>query len=151
MPQHNNVFLLALTNKNSNVCLILVFLYQLVSVRSSAVCQVLWSSAPLTLVSPLCRHDRPLPQVFKEYFGTLEEESIRDNFVVIYELLDEVMDFGWPQVTETKILKEFIMQVGNKLERAQPSLPPQAVRRWPCRVFTRRPCVAGMCQLRAAC
>ena len=58
----------------------------------------------------------------------MEEESIRDNFVVIYELLDEVMDFGWPQVTETKILKEFIMQVGNKLERAQPSLPPQAVR-----------------------
>lgn len=71
----------------------------------------------------------PATQVFKEYFGTLEEESIRDNFVVIYELLDEVMDFGWPQVTETKILKEFIMQVGNKLERAQPTLPPQAVRR----------------------
>ena len=25
-------------------------------------------------------------------------QSIRDNFVLIYELLDEVMDFGYPQV-----------------------------------------------------
>lgn len=32
-------------------------------------------------------------QVFTEYFKDVEEESIRDNFVVIYELLDEMMDF----------------------------------------------------------
>jgi len=30
-------------------------------------------------------------QILREYFGELEEESIRDNFVLIYELLDEVM------------------------------------------------------------
>jgi len=30
------------------------------------------------------------------YFKELEEESIRDNFVVIYELLDEMMDNGFP-------------------------------------------------------
>jgi len=41
---------------------------------------------------PLCM------QVFTEYFKELEEESIRDNFVIIYELLDELMDFGYPQV-----------------------------------------------------
>jgi AP-1 complex subunit mu len=39
-------------------------------------------------------------QVFSEYFKELEEESIRDNFVIIYELLDELMDFGYPQVTD---------------------------------------------------
>lgn len=49
-------------------------------------------------------------QVFVEYFKELEEESIRDNFVLIYELLDELMDFGYPQTTETKILQEFITQ-----------------------------------------
>lgn len=32
--------------------------------------------------------------VLKDYFRELEEESIRDNFVVIYELLDEMMDWG---------------------------------------------------------
>ena len=47
-----------------------------------------------------------LTQVFSEYFKELEEESIRDNFVIVYELLDEMMDFGYPQTTETKILQE---------------------------------------------
>lgn len=45
-------------------------------------------------------------QVLSEYFKELEEESIRDNFVIIYELLDEMMDFGFPQTTESKILQE---------------------------------------------
>ena len=45
-------------------------------------------------------------KVLVEYFKELEEESIRDNFVLIYELLDEIMDFGYPQTTETKILQE---------------------------------------------
>jgi len=45
-------------------------------------------------------------QIFLEYFKELEEESIRDNFVLIYELLDEVMDFGFPQTTDSKILQE---------------------------------------------
>ena len=47
-------------------------------------------------------------QVFKEYFKELEEESIRDNFVIIYELMDEMMDFGYPQITEPKILQEYV-------------------------------------------
>lgn len=45
-------------------------------------------------------------QVLTEYFKEVEEESIRDNFVIIYELLDEMMDFGYPQTTESKILQE---------------------------------------------
>ena len=45
-------------------------------------------------------------QVMIEYFKELEEESIRDNFVVIYELLDELLDFGYPQTTDSKILQE---------------------------------------------
>jgi len=62
-------------------------------------------------------------QVFVDYFRELEEESIRDNFVLIYELLDELMDFGYPQSTETKILQEYITQQGQKLEVA-PKPPP---------------------------
>jgi len=66
-----------------------------------------------------------LVQIFVEYFKELEEESIRDNFVLIYELLDEVMDFGFPQTTDSKILQEFITQDGHKLEIAP--RPPMAV------------------------
>ncbi|XP_050403424.1 AP-1 complex subunit mu-1 isoform X1 [Patella vulgata] len=64
-------------------------------------------------------------QIFIEYFKEMEEESIRDNFVCIYELLDEVMDFGYPQTTDTKILQEYITQEGHKLEMAP--RPPMAV------------------------
>ncbi|KAF6032525.1 hypothetical protein EB796_009126 [Bugula neritina] len=41
-----------------------------------------------------------LANIFVEYFKELEEESIKDNFVLVYELLDEVMDFGLPQTTD---------------------------------------------------
>lgn len=37
-----------------------------------------------------------LVSVLVEYFKELEEESVRDNFVIIYELLDEMMDDGYP-------------------------------------------------------
>lgn len=76
--RHNNLYVLALTKRNSNAAEILLFLHKLV-------------------------------EVFTEYFKELEEESIRDNFVVIYELLDEMMDYGYPQTTESKILQEYVI------------------------------------------
>ena len=48
------------------------------------------------------------------YFGVLEEDTIRDNFVLIYELLDEIIDYGYPQTTDIKILKEYITTQSNK-------------------------------------
>eukprot|EP00729_Bicosta_minor_P010050 gene10050-35237_t len=67
-----------------------------------------------------------LIEVFKTYFGELEEESIRDNFIIIYELLDEVMDFGYPQYMEGSILQEYITQQGRKVEARAPK-PPMAL------------------------
>ncbi|CUM50504.1 unnamed protein product [Debaryomyces tyrocola] len=71
-----------------------------------------------------------LIEVLTEYFKVLEEESIRDNFVIIYELLDEMMDFGHPQTSDTQILKQYITQDYFKLIR-KTSLrivqPPNAV------------------------
>ncbi|TRY66693.1 hypothetical protein DNTS_011623 [Danionella cerebrum] len=64
-----------------------------------------------------------LVEVFSEYFKELEEESIQDNFVVVYELLDELMDFGFPQTTDSKILQEYITQQGTKLEVAKTKVP----------------------------
>jgi len=39
---------------------------------------------------------------------------VKNNFVLIYELLDELLDFGYPQNTDTGILKTFITQQGIK-------------------------------------
>jgi AP-1 complex subunit mu len=43
-------------------------------------------------------------QVLLDYFKVLDEETVRDNFVIIYELLDEMMDNGYPQTTESKVM-----------------------------------------------
>ena len=44
--------------------------------------------------------------VFTAYFDTkFTEDSLRNNFVLIYELLDEMMDFGYPQLTTVNHLK----------------------------------------------
>ncbi|KAI5307115.1 hypothetical protein KEM56_004324 [Ascosphaera pollenicola] len=90
--RHSNLYLLALTKRNTNAAEILLFLHKIV-------------------------------EVFTEYFKELEEESIRDNYVIIYELLDEMMDFGYPQTTESKILQEYITQESHKLEvQARPPI-----------------------------
>jgi len=93
---HQNVYLCAVTTRNTNIALILTFLNR-------------------------------LAQVFKDYFGSLEEESIRDNFVVIYELLDETMDHGLPQSLDSNILRSFITQSGNRMAEDSKSKPPVAL------------------------
>lgn len=58
-----------------------------------------------------------LKNILIDYFKNLEEESIRDNFVLIYELLDEIIDHGYPQLTETKILKEYIKTESKEMKK----------------------------------
>jgi len=43
--------------------------------------------------------------IAKSYFGKVDEESVKNNFVLIYELIDEINDFGYPQNSEIFILK----------------------------------------------
>lgn len=71
-------------------------------------CAVLALSKRNTNATEIILFLHRLVQVLIEYFKELEEESIRDNFVIIYELLDEMMDFGYPQTTESKILQEYV-------------------------------------------
>lgn len=47
------------------------------------------------------------------------------QFSFQYELLDEIMDFGYPQYTEAKILSEFIKTDAYRMEVTQ--RPPMAV------------------------
>lgn len=46
--------------------------------------------------------------IAKSYFGKVDEESIKNNFVLIYELVDEICDFGYPQNSEIDTLKSYI-------------------------------------------
>jgi len=62
-------------------------------------------------------------EVMGSYFGKISEENVKNNFVLIYELLDEILDFGYPQNTDPGVLKTFITQQGiktaSKEEQAQ--------------------------------
>lgn len=77
-----NIYLLAITKANSNAMMVLAFLSRLAD-----------------LVRSYCH-------------GELNEEVVKGNFVLIYELLDEVLDFGYPQITDPVVMKSFIFQKG---------------------------------------
>ena len=95
---------MAITKGNANAALVFEFLYRLV-------------------------------QLGKGYFGKFDEEAIKNNFVLVYEILDgryqpqtqatgcsadfklEILDFGYPQNTETDTLKMYITTEGVKSER----------------------------------
>ncbi|KAK8772608.1 hypothetical protein V5799_024146 [Amblyomma americanum] len=45
---------------------------------------------------------------FVDYFSDCTEFLIKEHYVVVYELLDEMLDNGFPLATESNILKELI-------------------------------------------
>jgi AP-2 complex subunit mu-1 len=76
--RNRDLVLVAMTQANANANLVFQFLYQ-------------------------------LSDVFQSYFDNeFSEEKIRSNFVLIYELFDEVMDHGYPQIVNANVLQKFI-------------------------------------------
>ncbi|CAD6897327.1 unnamed protein product [Tilletia controversa] len=73
------------------------------------------SNANAALVFEFCYR---LIQIGRSYFGKLDEECVKNNFVLLYELLDEVLDFGYPQNSETDTLKMYITTESVKSEQA---------------------------------
>uniref|UniRef100_A0A672HBA6 MHD domain-containing protein n=1 Tax=Salarias fasciatus TaxID=181472 RepID=A0A672HBA6_SALFA len=61
-------------------------------------------SSPFTVIEFLNR----FAALVKDYCGSLSEKAVHMNFALIYELLDEVLDFGYIQTTSSDVLKNFI-------------------------------------------
>ena len=86
-------------------------------------------------VAMLFQFLKNLASIFAAYFDDAQRKlawdqaSIQENFTLVYELLDEVMDYGYPQSTESKILKEYITLSANRAEKqlAPPSTVTNAV------------------------
>lgn len=86
----DKVYVAAVTRQNANPTMVFQFIYSLVD-------------------------------VFRAYFGgTFDEDAIRNHFVLIYELLDETMDHGYPQVTALTVLTSFI-KMGNAKTTIDPT------------------------------
>ena len=78
--QYNNVYVVTAARQNCNAASLLLFLHRVIDVSKSFVENVIlfiyFQCEKITLqVSSF--------QVFKHYFEELEEESLRDNFVVV--------------------------------------------------------------------
>ncbi|KAG6395907.1 hypothetical protein SASPL_142040 [Salvia splendens] len=69
-----------------------------------------------------------IARAIKDYLGVLSEESMRKNFVLVYELLDEVIDFGYVQTTSTEVLKSYVFNEPIVVDAARlPTLGPAAL------------------------
>jgi len=77
-----NIYLVAVTKYNVNAALVFETLYRSASILSA-------------------------------YFGgKLDEESIRNHFILAYELFEEMIDWGYPQNLTLESIKGFIFQKG---------------------------------------
>ena len=48
-------------------------------------------------------------KVIKDFCGVLSEDVLRKNFTLLYEITDEMLDFGYPQLTATELVKPLIV------------------------------------------
>lgn len=103
----NGLIFACSTDKNVSPCAVIEVSFQSVSYFSISSKQTLnvimyyKNKFDIQLLSRIAK-------VFKDYCGTLSEEAIRKNFILLYELLDEMLDYGYPQVTRTENLKAFV-------------------------------------------
>jgi len=76
--RHLNMFFVAVTRSNANPALVFEYLYQFI-------------------------------RMLKGYLGDdFDENAMRNNMTLIYELFDETMDFGYPQNCAVDVLKLYI-------------------------------------------
>lgn len=76
--RQKNIYLVAATRKNPNAVMMFEYLFQKM-------------------------------RIIKSYLGEeVDDEAIQDSFTLIYELLDETMDYGYPQTTSVDLLRLYI-------------------------------------------
>ena len=74
--------------------------------------------------------------IIRDYCAVLSEDAIRKNITLVYELLDEVIDYGLPQSTSTEALKTFVLNEPTVLTaQASTSKPLFGLNKGPTGVF----------------
>jgi AP-2 complex subunit mu-1 len=87
--RHGNMYFVALTRSNVNPALVFEYIFQLV-------------------------------KILKSYLGEdFDENAMRNNMTLIYELMDETMDFGYPQNCAIDVLRLYI-SLGSEKPQDEP-------------------------------
>ncbi|KAK2953745.1 putative AP-1 complex subunit mu-1 [Blattamonas nauphoetae] len=68
--------------------------------------------------------------VLKTYFGKVTEESVRDNFSLVLELLDEMVDYGYAQTYDPSALKAAVFQRSHQQADTRAMPPPTGAVSW---------------------
>mgnify|MGYP000191313504 CR=1 FL=1 len=96
--RHRNMFFVAVTTANANASLCFEFLMAMIKIFQVRAC---WRLR--------CAVRSVTSRRVQGYFGEdFEEGTVRDNFTLVYELLDEILDFGYPQTSSLEVLKMYI-------------------------------------------
>ncbi|ODQ66153.1 AP-2 complex subunit MU [Nadsonia fulvescens var. elongata DSM 6958] len=95
--KHANIYLVAVTRSNVDAGLVFEFLYKIVSLGQSYFSghSLLSSNGENFSNGSTGKHG-------------FNEDNIKNNFALVYELFDEIIDFGFPQNTETDTLQMYI-------------------------------------------
>uniref|UniRef100_A0A0K0FGD1 MHD domain-containing protein n=1 Tax=Strongyloides venezuelensis TaxID=75913 RepID=A0A0K0FGD1_STRVS len=64
-----------------------------------------------------------LIDLLESYFTVVDANTIMRNALLIYEIMDEIMDFGFPQIMDSDILKEYVTQYGSQ-DKSVKRIPP---------------------------
>ncbi|RIA81009.1 Mu homology domain-containing protein [Glomus cerebriforme] len=70
------------------------------------VCTTKFNVSPFMIYELLGR----IATLIKDFCGILSEESLRLNSSLVYELLDEIIDYGYVQTTSTDQLKSYVYE-----------------------------------------
>mmetsp|Transcript_12601 Transcript_12601/g.31018 ORF Transcript_12601/g.31018 Transcript_12601/m.31018 type:complete len:441 (-) Transcript_12601:70-1392(-) len=55
--------------------------------------------------------------LFVAYFGFFDEACVKDNFVLVQGVLDETIDYGYPQHTDVQVLGLYVAQKSTKNDK----------------------------------
>lgn len=87
------------------------------------------ATSPNTNTCMILEFLQRLIRLGESYFGTLNEDVIKANFIVVYELVDEICDFGFPQFTDASTLKLFINSPDHRVEKKSDVIKDLRIRR----------------------
>eukprot|EP01013_Petalomonas_cantuscygni_P039281 TRINITY_DN70663_c0_g1_i1.p1 TRINITY_DN70663_c0_g1~~TRINITY_DN70663_c0_g1_i1.p1 ORF type:complete len:456 (+),score=119.77 TRINITY_DN70663_c0_g1_i1:136-1503(+) len=81
------------------------------------VCTTRFNASPAFFAEALHR----LAKVLKDYLGVMTEDALRLNNILVYELLDEVIEFGYVTELSTEKLKTYIFNEPAHVDVGAPS------------------------------
>ena len=64
-----------------------------------------------------------IKSVITDFVGNFTEKQIRENFILVYEVLNEMVDFGYPQLTNSNTVKDNIASRSQTNSSFLPSTP----------------------------